>query len=174
MIKITGALIIIVSSCLIGFAVGEHEKEYINILLSLKRCLVIIKSEISYAYTPLIDIFVRISGMKQEEWSVFFDELSEEITQEVPGEKDMFNMWKKICETSVICKKITANDVAELIRFGGILGNTDREGQIDNIDMFLQSITERISASQKGISDKVRICRVLGVAAGFLITILLI
>ena len=86
--------------------------------------------------------------MKQEEWSVFFDELSEEITQEVPGEKDMFNMWKKICETSVICKKITANDVAELIRFGGILGNTDREGQIDNIDMFLQSITERISASQ--------------------------
>lgn len=174
MFKLTGAVIIIVTSCLIGFVAGEREKEYINILLSLKRCLVIIKSEISYAYTPLIDIFTRLSGMKQEEWSVFFNEISEEIAKEVTREKDMFNMWKKICESSVICKKITANDVAELIRFGGILGNTDREGQINNIDMFLQSITEKISASQKSISDKVRICRVLGVAAGFLITILLI
>lgn len=174
MIKLTGAFIVIITSCLIGVAAGEKQKEYINILISLKRCLVIIRSEIAYAYTPLMEIFTRLSCMKQEEWSGFFDEISEELKSGAARENDLFCMWKKTCISSQVCKKMTGSDVDELIRFGGVLGSTDREGQINNIEMFMESISDKINCCQKSISDKVRICHVLGAAAGFLITILLI
>lgn len=105
MIKITGALIIIVSSCLIGFAAGEHEKEYINILLSLKRCLVIIKSEISYAYTPLIDIFARLSGMKQEEWSVFLMSYQKKLHRRYPEKRTCLICGRKYVRPLLFAKK---------------------------------------------------------------------
>ena len=65
-------------------------------------------------------------------------------------------------------------ELDELIRFGSMLGTSDRDSQISIIELFIDNINDRINYLQKHIYEKVRLCHVLGVTAGLLITILIV
>lgn len=175
MIKITGVVFVLAACSLIGVVAGERQKEHINLLMSLKRCLLTVKGEIAYAYTPLSEIFSILSGMQSESWSVFFSQVLDELADR--SQDDMGNLsqiWEKVCKSSDVCRNMGQEEIGELIRFGGMLGTSDRDSQISRIDLFIENINDRIDYLRKHIYEKVRLCRVLGVTAGLLITILIV
>lgn len=175
MVKILGVVFVLAACSMIGVAAGERQKEHINVLMSLKRCLLTVKGEIAYAYTPLSEIFTILSEMGSECWSVFFAQVLDELADK--SQEDMSNLsqiWEKVCRDSDVCSNMGHEELDELVRFGSMLGTSDRDSQISRIELFIDNINDRIHYLQKHIYEKVRLCRVLGVTAGLLITILIV
>ena len=174
-VKILGIVFVLAACSMIGVAAGEKQKEHINILMSLKRCLLTVKGEIAYAYTPLSEIFSILSDMRSERWSVFFAQILDELADK--SQDDMSNLaqiWEKVCKDSDVCREMKKEELDELIRFGSMLGTSDRDSHISRIELFIYNINDRINYLQKHIYEKVRLCHVLGVTAGLLITILIV
>lgn len=174
-IKICGIAIVLAACSMIGIAAGEKQKEHINMLMSLKRCLLTVKGEIAYAYTPLSEIFSLLSGMGSESWSVFFARILDELADR--SQDDMSNLsqiWERVCRKSEVCADMRQDELDELVRFGSVLGTSDRDSQISRIELYIENIDDRINYLQKHIYEKVRLCHVLGVSAGLLITILIV
>lgn len=79
-----------------------------------------------------------------------------------------FNIEKSFVSDS----KLSKEDIAIIEDLGNTIGMTDKETQIKNIDHAMECIDDNIGELKKGKTEKCRLYRTTGIAAGAFLAIL--
>ena len=151
---------------------GEKARRHLRLLESLRHWLTVFRSEVHYSGTTLGELSEQLAE-NDDMWNVFFKNLSKEINSGCI-EKNISKLWEESFDASGVASILSQSDKTAFIRFGHELGCMDKASQLGRIDLYLENVSLRIAELDKGLSEKVRLCRLLGIAGGIFITILIV
>lgn len=171
MIRLLGMLMVVVSATGIGYSFGNDCKMRISQLRQLKQILLLLRSEIKYAKTPLPEAFLSISSRTQLPFNAFLEKLSKNMKEFTGDELPL--IWKENVKKELYMLKFTKEDRENLENFGNNLGYMDKDMQIRNIDVYIEQIDMEINTSLTKIEGKIKVYGCLGVMTGLLSVIIL-
>jgi stage III sporulation protein AB len=171
MMKLLGAVFIIVATSWAGFEAARHLTERPRQLRQLKVALQSLEAEIMYGHTPLADAAKNIAKQLDKPLTWFFEAFSYKL------EKASLTVKQAWHESLDEVWKTTAYKRAELEimrQFGETLGQHDRYTQQKHIQLALTHLErEELDARDKQVRYE-RMVKSLGVLSGLLLVILLI
>ncbi len=164
LVKILGALAIVVSCSMVGFELSSQLTKRVKILELWEEALRKMQSYIEYAKMPLYEIYENLAG---DETAVaqFFKTLTERR-----GESTSKSWKKTLAQANYITKK----DKEILQNLAGSLGVGDYETQLKDIDFTLKNIRGAIEQAQAISLRDAKLYRSISFFAGVTIAILLV
>ena len=167
LIKIIIYSFIFLSCSLIGLLISKKYSNRVNELKEFKNALNIFKTKIRYTYAPLPEIFTEISQSVDSNIGAVFKRAAEKMDICAAGEA--WNVALKIEDLN-----IDDEDRNVLKNLSKLLGKTDLEGQVNQIEMTSEFLDKQIrkAESLRGKSEKMY--RTLGMIMGMAIVIILI
>lgn len=172
MLKLAGALMIIVSAGGIGISCSVDVKRYCMELRLLKQMLYMLRGEIKYTKTPLEEAFLAISVRMPEPFSLFLKRTAEEM-ENLDG-RTFGELWRDQIQKGLAGTKLKREDREQLGVLGEILGYLDLEMQLSSIELYLEQLEIRIRDAQESLTGKQKLYQSLGVAGGIFLVILLL
>lgn len=166
-IKIIIYSFIFLSCSLIGILVSKKYINRVNELKEFKNALNLFKTKIRYTYEPIPDIFKEISENVNSNISEVFKSAANKMDILAAG--DAWNLALKIDTLN-----INDEDRNVLENLSKLLGKTDLQGQINQIEMTSDYIEEQIQKAEKERSKSERMYRTLGMIIGMAIVIILV
>ncbi|MBR2705173.1 MAG: stage III sporulation protein AB [Clostridia bacterium] len=165
-VKFIILILIFWTSCQIGMRIAGKYVVRANNLIQMKKALKILEAKITYTYDMLPDLFFDISNRIKGPVGNIFRNTAARMDVEFAGEA-----WECTIDD---CDVFTEEDKDALKSLGKLLGSTDVQGQINQLNMvncFLdEQIKEAIALKEKNTT----MYRKLGVIIGLGITIVLI
>lgn len=171
-IKILGFIIVIISTSLIGFFYSYKESFRISDLSEMKKALTILKSEIEYALSPLSVALLNIADKTKNPISNIFSQVSYEI--EKRSGQEISDIWKKSLLDNSIKTYLVKEDIQYFESFGKCLGYLDRQLQLNNIEITINYIKDKIEILNIKSEKNKKMYNSLGILSGILICILFI
>jgi len=166
-IKYIIILFIFLVSILVGNLISKRYILRTEELKELKGILNIIKSKIQFTYEPLPEIFYEISNISNNNISKIFLVAAQKMK-----EKNAMDAWNESIEETKT--NLSNEDVKNIKSFGKTLGQTDKEGQISNIEVTESFIEMQISKARKEEEKNSKMYKTLGIIIGLAFVIILI
>lgn len=160
-------LFIFISSVIIGILISRKYVNRVNELKEFKNFLNILKTKIRFTYEPLGDIFSDISNSFSKNISKILKETSLNMEKNNAG-----NSWKMAIANADI--NILKEDKEVLTMLSKMLGKTDLEGQVSEIEQTTEFLDIQIQKAEKEQQKNEKLYKTLGVLVGAGIVILLI
>ena len=160
------ALIIGVSSALgILFSkkYANREKE----IKEMKNALNMFATKIKFTYEPIPNLFMEIANKLGGNIGAIFQRAAIKMKEETAG-----NAWNNALEE--VNHNLTKEDVTVLKNLSRLLGQTDLEGQISEIEEVNQFLTSQLENAGEERRKNEKMYRTLGVVTGLTIAIILI
>jgi len=161
--------ILIFSTCTyIGIIKSSKYSKRVDELKTFKDALNMFKMKIKFTYEPVPEIFKEIgSNFKNNVGQVFIN--SNTYMTEITANQ----AWEKsILETSLL--NINDDDKNILVKLGKLLGKTDIEGQISEIELVSSFLDTQIEYAEVDKNKNEKLNKTLGMIVGLTIVILLI
>jgi stage III sporulation protein AB len=162
-----GAAITVAAAALLGRHYANRGIKHIDDLISVKKALLVLSSEIEYMRTPLpaaaASIARRVEGIGGQLFASFANFLT--------GETTAYTAWGNALTASK--SNMTAQDIAALDEFGKTLGYLDTKMQLNNITHTLTYLNERTQSLQANADKNARMYKSLGVLGGLIMTVVL-
>ncbi|HEX3077522.1 MAG TPA: stage III sporulation protein AB [Lachnospiraceae bacterium] len=171
-IKMLGAILIILSSCGIGFYFSTVLKDRIEDLKELDKIIRILRGDIRYANTPIPEAVEALAYRTEGYYKQFLLTVSDELNK-LEG-KTLKEIWQKCVDMELKETSLSKKDKMLLTRFGENLGYLDKEMQLNTIDLYITQIQGELDDAIDNVKEKVRLYNMLGVMGGIFITIVLI
>lgn len=171
MIKIVGAIFIMIATTWTGFEASKHFAERPKQLRLLKSALRSLEAEIMYGHTPLHEASRRLSAQLPGPLSSFFETFSYKLTNSETTVKDA---WE---ESLRGIWKLTAlgNGEFEIMKqFGETLGRHDRISQQKQIQLTITHLEREEADAYEKRTKYEKMVKSLGFLTGLLLVILLI
>ena len=129
--------------------------------------LFLLEGEIKYNNGGIYESMKKLTGISDNIMTGFFEGV---IKDNVGTLKEawQFNIEKSFVADS----KLSKEDIAIIEDLGNTIGMTDKETQIKNIDHAMECIDDNIGELKKGKTEKCRLYRTTGIAAGAFLAIL--
>ncbi|MBR6033937.1 MAG: stage III sporulation protein AB [Clostridia bacterium] len=150
----------------IGFLVSQKYTKRESELKDFKSAFNLIKTKIRYTYEPLQEIFDDIAKNYNSSIAYVFKQASNNMQTQ-----NATDGWNKAVNEAVI--SITKEDKRVVCSFGKLLGQTDSQGQINEIDLSLSLLDEQIEKAKIDKQKNVKLYKSLGVITGIAIVIVL-
>ena len=166
-IKIIVIFLIIVISSILGNIKSKKYKYRVDELKQMQEALNIFKTKIKFTYEPIPEIFKEISKFGETNISNIFINASKHMNI-----KSATESWSMALEESETNMK--TEDVNILKSLGNLLGKTDKEGQISEIELMQTFIETQISKAEEEKVKNEKLYKTLGTLAGVAISIILI
>lgn len=170
--KIIGSILVIAFSTVAGFKLGNSYKERIAQLKMVKQFLILLRGEIRYHKTPIDEALKNVHGRSGKEIDTMLEFILDEIN------KDDKREFKEIWREGVIVLKnnsdLSTADLNKLLDFGENIGFLNVDGQLSNIDLYLENLEEDIKSLTAKTDEKCRIYNVCGVLTGIFIVLLIV
>ena len=167
LIKIVIYSFIFLSCSLIGILISKKYVNRVNELREFKNALNIFKTKIKYTYEPLPKIFAEISENIDSNISSVFKIASDKMNICAAGEA--WDLALKMDELN-----IDEEDRNVLRNLGKLLGKTDMQGQVNQIEMTSDFLDKQIKKAENQKDKSEKMYRTLGVIIGMAIVIMLI
>lgn len=145
-------------------------KKYINRVKNLKEMKVILnqfETKIKYTYDTIPEIFKELSKNANKEVSNIFLEASNKMKSKEAGQA-----WKEAIESSNI--ELNKEDKNILKGLSKLLGKTNLEGQISEIELTNTFLDKQIEIAEKEKTKNEKLYKTLGICVGLAIVIILI
>lgn len=159
MIKYTILFFILLSSTLIGRFLSKKYVYRLEELEEMKNALNILKTKIKFTYEPIPEVFEEIAKNANKNISKIFA-----LAKEKMQEESASSAWEKSID-EVVCN-MKDEDKKILKTLSKLLGQTDTEGQISQIEItenFLEEkIKEAIILRQKNEKLYTRLGTIMG------------
>lgn len=170
MIKILGAVLIIMATSLIGFEVSKKLIARPKHIRDLRSALQILEAEIMYGHSPLKEAVLTLAKQIPAPISILFTDFASRLGS---ANQSVSSAWKESLEVVRKQSELQQKEIDILLQFGETLGKHDRESQQKQIQLALVHLErEEADAADKQLKyDKM--ARSLGFFAGLLIAILL-
>ncbi len=172
MIKLIGAVLVLVSAyaigCLLAFKVKEQEKW----LKDIKTALFLLMGELEYRQMPLPEALEVIGKRHGGRVSGFFLLLSEELEK-----KDGFSMqelWHQLAETALKESPLSGEQKEEFAELGLYFMKSDKGTRRSSIEFYLNRLEEDIVNLRENGASKAYLCRTLGMLGGIFLLILVL
>lgn len=135
----------------IGLLIAKSYQNRVVELKEFKNILNIMKTKIKFTYEPLAEIFKQISKDNESEVEKIFGQMANQITY-----YQAKDVWENCIQDADISIKQEDKDI--LKKLGKLLGQTDIEGQISEIEVienFLDMQIENAEDERKEKSEDV-------------------
>ncbi|MBO5398026.1 MAG: stage III sporulation protein AB [Clostridia bacterium] len=135
-------------------------------LKKIKSSLSFLKSKIEFTYEPIQEIFMQISkSVYLHKDNIFLK------TTEYLKELELNGAWNKAVEGA---QQFSKEDKEVLYMFGKLLGKTDKNGQISEIEISQSFIEKQIEKAEQEKIKNSKLYKSLGISLGIGIVIILI
>lgn len=165
--KIILGIAVIACSTQIGILLSKKYVYRLDELDELKNNFQIMENKIKYTYEPLEDIFSEVAEISSFSVRELFMKTARNIKQ-----KGAEKAWKdEIKEADLSLKKEDKNILKE---FGNLLGKTNKEGQINQIQFVNTLLDRQIEKAKEDKTKNETVYKKLGLIFGIGIVIVLI
>lgn len=165
-IKFVMLALILVICTEIGILKAKTYDNRVIALKKLKNALEMLKSKIEFTYEPIKDIFEEISKI------IYSDKVNVfSSTVELLNENGVNESWCMAVEND---SNFDLEDKSTIKMFGKLLGKTDKEGQINEINLTSKLVDNLIEKAENEKSKNYKLFRTLGVVIGIGTCIILV
>jgi len=171
MMKLIGAVFIIVATTWTGFEASRHLSERPRQLRMLKSALQSLDAEIMYGHTPLHEAARRLTTQIAKPLSWFFESFasrltSAETTVKIAWEESLNEIWKLTA--------LKQGEYEIMKQFGETLGRHDRVSQQKQILLALAHLEREEHDAYERQAKYEKMVKSLGFLSGLLLIILLL
>ena len=168
-LKLILLAIIFCTSTIIGILISKKYSNRVNILKDLKNALNIFEVKINYSLETIPEIFNEISNKirgpagKMFEDTVFYIKNKNQLAG---------TAWEKAVDLN--SNELNKEDIKSIKTLGKLLGSTDIEGQINQIELVKNFIDTQINEAIQEKNKNAKMYQKLGAIIGLIIVIVLI
>ena len=163
--------ILLITIFSLSAGIGQKKKKmYENRVLELKEfknILNIIKTKIKFTYEPLAEIFKQISKDGKTEIEKIFGKMASQLEYIQVRE-----VWENCIQEADISIKQTDKNVIK--KLGNLLGQTDVEGQVSEIEVTQKFLDMQIEEAEEEKKKNQKMYKTLGIVFGLVFVIILI
>lgn len=161
-------LIIIFSlSTAIGMMISKMYENRVTELKEFKNILNIIKTKIKFTYEPLAEIFGQISKDNTTKVEEIFSKMANRLEY-----SQVKTVWENCIQEADISIKQEDKDI--LKKLGKLLGQTDVEGQVSEIEVTESFLDIQIDKAEEEKKKNQKMYKTLGIVMGLVFVIILI
>ena len=150
----------------IGILISKSYENRVIELKEFKNVLNIMKTKIKFTYEPLAEIFKQISKDNQTNVERIFGQMANQITY-YPTK----DVWENCIQDADISIKQEDKDI--LKKLGKLLGQTDVEGQISEIEVTQNFLDTQIEKAEEEKKKNQKMYKTLGIVTGLVFVIIL-
>lgn len=166
-IKFIIYILIFSSSTYIGILISKQYSNRVTELKELKTSLNVLKTKIRFTSEPLQDIFQEISINTKGNISNLFKRISNDLKS-----ASARTAWEEAIDKENL--SIKKEDRQALKTLGKLLGRTDLEGQISEIELTESFLETQIMEAQNEKDKNEKLYKTLGMISGVGIIVILI
>jgi stage III sporulation protein AB len=170
MIKLIGAIFIIVATTWTGFEAARHLSERPRQLRALRSALQSLEAEIMYGHTPLHEAARRLAAQLPKPLSAFFEAFARKLTDTETTVKEAWETSLKEVWRSTAFKQ---GEFEIMKQFGETLGRHDRFSQQKHIMLTLTHLEREEADAVDKQTKYERMVKSLGFLSGLLLIIIL-
>ncbi len=182
-LKLTGCVLVIVSSCALGIWKAGQWKEHRRSLEQIRKMILLLKAEILYAHAPLGEAFWHVgrktartaqsspADNESDPLSRLFLQAADRIRNQAG---DLFyEIWKE--ETKKVEKELllTQKEFQEFQEFGEHLGFLDLGMQERTMTLYLEQLEMSIGFYREHEREQMKLCTSLGLMGGLFLSIMM-
>ncbi|MCX8129018.1 MAG: stage III sporulation protein SpoIIIAB [Clostridia bacterium] len=171
-LKVIGSLIIILASSFLGYSFSRDCSKRPQELRALQTMLKMFENEIIFLSNILSDAFEKISRSNKSQAADFFRNTVEILKNE--KSLNASDAWEKAVKNSIGKTSLNREDEEILVSFGRMLGSSDVEGQIKNIEMTVNQLKLQEYKAEEAKKKYETLYKTLGVLGGLTIVIVLV
>lgn len=169
--KIIGAILVFISSALLGLQNALKIKFHINDLKKICIALSVLESEIEFGTSTLYEAAKNISGNSDS----FVHEMFSQITKQLKKKSNCAkNIWLNSINSVSQNIYIDSDDISTLNSFANVISNIDRQLQIKNLQAIICQFEKKISLLETKYQNEKKLHCNLGILFGILIVIIFI
>lgn len=167
-IKYIFIFFIFLISILLGNSISKKYKDRVLELRDFKSALNLLKAKIKYTYEPIPEIFLEISNKFESTVGDIFKSSKEKMQTCTAGKA-----WEIAVEEYGLLN-ISKEDKKVLKGLGKLLGKTDKDGQIGEIELTEQFLDKQIEKAEAERIKNEKLYKTLGGIVGCALAIILI
>lgn len=160
-------ILVFIISFLLGNLISKKYILRVEELKNFKNAINIVESKIKFTYEPLPDIFMQTSKLCTENICKIFVQASNNMKNLNAEEA-----WNKSLEESK--NNLYNEDIENIKNFGKMLGKTDKEGQISQLELTKTFIEMQIEKAKLEEEKNAKMYKTLGTIIGLAFVIILI
>ena len=172
MLKVIGALIVLLSCSLIGITIAKGFRERPKLLKSWEGALQHLETEIIYGAVPLMEALEQVSLRSEGEVAKFFDKVNHYLST-VPG-ITAAEAWADALEEWKHDSYLKDSDLEIIKTFGQSIGYSDRYDQEKHLNLAKIHLRQAGQEAAATAEKSVRPWNYLGILGGLLIVLILI
>lgn len=149
-----------------------YSKKYVNRvedLEKMKSMLNVFKAKIKFTGLTIQEIFSQLYQDNQDNIGEIF-----KVANEYMNDKSTKDAWNTALDDMKNKNDLNPEDINVLKSLGKMLGNTDIEGQVSQIELTENLLNEKIVEAQEAKKKNAKLYKTLGIATGLAIAIILI
>lgn len=171
LIKIVILALIMILTTKIGIEKASTYTVRLEELNKFKESLCFLKTKIEFTYEPLNEIFKEISSLVYENKENIYKELTSKSIDD-GSDNSLFLSWQNATKT--ILNSVKNEDLIIIRNFGKLLGKTDKQGQISEIELTKTLIEKQIKNAEEEKIKNEKLYKSMGIVTGLGICIILI
>lgn len=166
-IKFIMLLLVFIVCSFLGNIIAKRYSLRVKELNEFNVALSIVESKINFTYEPLPEIFLDVSNMVDKSISQIFNNASQNMKEHNAKEA-----WENSFEN--INSNLSSEDIENIKSLGKMLGQTDKQGQINQLEMTQTLVEMQIKKAKDEESKNAKMYKTLGTIVGLAIFIILI
>lgn len=169
MVRVLGALCVFIGFSSCGFLAAASLRAQDDTIRAFSESILLLHAEIAYGAESLPEIFAKASESSPEPLCGLFRWISESICDK-PGK----GLTEHIKAALAACSAPIPSAVRKsLLYLGASLGGTDREGQLQALELCTERVREEEERMGERLAERCRTCGIAGVCLGAAASILL-
>lgn len=172
MMKVVGGTLTVAASALLGmYAARELEASYQE--MEYLYCLIErLQGEMRYSRDVLSRIFLKLSMESKEPYCIWLDQMSCRMEARKGG--SISQIWRESVRDYLGGSYLPKQEKDRLTEVGSYLGEADIQMQMNQLENYQEQLQITMQEMRRGMNDKKKLCRCMGVTGGIIIAILLI
>lgn len=172
-VKIAGAVLIMVGTTYYGWFMCFKQRSRLMRLKAFKETLLVLSGQIRYGYTSIPEAFIKIA---EKSSCTFIREFYTDVAKQLKSStcQDFSAVWKKGISQYVQDIYLSQEDCHVLDNVGNMPLYLDGQMQIQMLEETVAELETILRDAQGHISEKCRIYKCTGFAAGVFLVLVLI
>lgn len=172
MVKLIGAVLVLVSAYAIGSLLALQVKEQEKWLKEMKTAIFLLLGELEYRQVPMPEALEAVGKRHGGRLAAFFQVISEELKK-----KEGFSLqeiWRNVAVPALKDSPLSKEQKEEFADLGIYFMESDKDTRRSSLEFYLNRLEEDIIKLREHGADKAYLCRTLGMLGGIFLLILVL
>lgn len=167
LIKYISMFLVFAITFLIGYLISKKYSNRVTELKEIQIFLDILENKIKFTYEPIKEIFSQMRNLIKGNIGNLVNEIKNKLEND-----NAETAWKKAIKNSK--NNLEQEDIQILENLFKMLGKTDKEGQVSQIELAQTFIITQIKKAEKNEEKNAKLYKTLGATVGLALVIILI